>query len=380
MKSAPASIKQLQQLYLLTFVASILLLMLALGTSWAIRSKTQLFESRMLLLQQLLATPDHLLVELSSPASSGHDSLKTLSQLTDQWVARQEAIQTGSESLGIGEAAEADILARFMVIDSDFRNTVKAIRPQPSDEAFSVEEAIHTLRDFAPGYREAIEQIIVMWKMQYRRESDWLQGTVLLLILTTIGCLLLKKAFILGPIIRFLTVTHHRKTIIQEASTAQQRVIRDMPLTSQLSPGVGKKVSEPESESSTLADSCPADILIVEDHPANQKYILKLFEKLGYSADLASNGREAVEKALTKPYHLIFMDIQMPIMDGIQASHEILRQTAGQQQPVIVALTGSAEPEIQEQCLEVGMKDIIWKPVKRQQVSECILKWVGIPA
>ena len=380
MKSAPASIKQLQQLYLFTFVASVLLLLLALGVSWANRNKTQLFESRMLVLQQLLATPDQLLVELSSTTFSGHDSVMPFSPLTDQWVARQEALQTGSESQGIGQAADADILARFMAIDSDFRNTIKAIRPQASDEALFVEHAISTLRDFAPSYRIAINQIIDMWTIQYRRESDWLQGLAFMLIFAAIGILFLKKTFILGPILRFLAVTHQRKTIIQEASNTQKRVIQEIPVSAQASPAIGKKVTASEGESSTLADSCPADILIVEDHPANQKYILKLFEKLGYSPDIATNGREAVEKALSKPYHLIFMDIQMPIMDGIQASHEILRQTVGQHPPIIVALTGSAEPEIQEQCLEVGMKDIIWKPVKRQQVSECILKWVGIPA
>ncbi len=112
-----------------------------------------------------------------------------------------------------------------------------------------------------------------------------------------------------------------------------------------------------------FANKYPLDILVVEDNAINQRIILFFLKKLGYQPALASNGKEAVDAVLEKNYHLIFMDIQMPVMDGIQATINI-RNTPNLIQPVIIALTANVMREDITNFHKVGMNDFLGKPVK----------------
>jgi signal transduction histidine kinase/CheY-like chemotaxis protein len=103
-------------------------------------------------------------------------------------------------------------------------------------------------------------------------------------------------------------------------------------------------------------------ILVVDDNLINQKLALKLISKLGLKVDQALNGLEAVEKAKSFQYDLIFMDMQMPIMDGISATKEILDFNLNNK-PYIVAMTANAFQEDMEICQKVGMKDFLSKPI-----------------
>jgi signal transduction histidine kinase/CheY-like chemotaxis protein len=103
-------------------------------------------------------------------------------------------------------------------------------------------------------------------------------------------------------------------------------------------------------------------ILVVDDNLINQKLALKLISKLGLKVDQALNGLEAVEKAKSFQYDLIFMDMQMPIMDGISATKEILDFNLNKK-PYIVAMTANAFQEDMEICQKVGMKDFLSKPI-----------------
>ncbi|HZZ59416.1 MAG TPA: response regulator [Opitutaceae bacterium] len=121
-----------------------------------------------------------------------------------------------------------------------------------------------------------------------------------------------------------------------------------------------------------LAAEIPLRVLLAEDNSVNQKVAMGLLMRLGYRAELASNGREAVERALTGEFDLILMDLQMPEMDGLQASREIRKRLPRGQQPKIIALTANAMQGDRELCLSAGMDDYVAKPVKLPEVAAAI--------
>lgn len=113
-------------------------------------------------------------------------------------------------------------------------------------------------------------------------------------------------------------------------------------------------------------------ILLVEDNLINQKFAIKALEKLGYDPDIASNGKEAVEKVKASNYDLIFMDLQMPIMDGITATKEITKLKL-KQKPTIVAMTANAFKDDKDKSLEAGMSAFLTKPVSIKKIKDTIV-------
>lgn len=114
--------------------------------------------------------------------------------------------------------------------------------------------------------------------------------------------------------------------------------------------------------------------MIAEDNIINQKLIVNVFKILGYSADIAANGIEAVEAVKRKNYDLIFMDIQMPLMNGYEATRLILEHSDGER-PWIVAMTANAMTGDKESCFEAGMDDYITKPMKIETLVKVIKLW-----
>jgi CheY-like chemotaxis protein len=118
-------------------------------------------------------------------------------------------------------------------------------------------------------------------------------------------------------------------------------------------------------------------VLIAEDNLLNQKLALKMMEKLGCRADLAGNGREALRMIERGRYDLVFMDCQMPDMDGYEASAIIRRREkeSGGHLPII-AMTAHAMTGDRDKCMEAGMDDYISKPIRREEILQAISKWV----
>ncbi|MDP8956890.1 MAG: response regulator [Actinomycetota bacterium] len=115
----------------------------------------------------------------------------------------------------------------------------------------------------------------------------------------------------------------------------------------------------------------PLRILLTEDNAINQKVALKLLDKMGYRADVAANGLEAIEAVARQTYDLILMDVQMPEMDGLEATREIIARW-GDARPRIVAMTADAMQGDREKCLEAGMDDYMTKPIRTPDLISAI--------
>jgi CheY-like chemotaxis protein len=117
-------------------------------------------------------------------------------------------------------------------------------------------------------------------------------------------------------------------------------------------------------------------VLVAEDNAVNQKVAVRMLEKLGLRADVAGNGREALRMLQMAPYDLVFMDCQMPEMNGYEATAQIrLREGSGPRLP-IVALTADAAGEYRERCLQAGMDDVITKPVTLEDLGHALTTWL----
>ncbi|OKH16952.1 hypothetical protein NIES208_11255 [[Limnothrix rosea] IAM M-220] len=127
------------------------------------------------------------------------------------------------------------------------------------------------------------------------------------------------------------------------------------------------------TEGQSPAESFSSDlkILIAEDNIVNQKVAVLTLKKLGYTADIAENGQKAIEIIQKHPYDLIFMDIQMPRVDGIQATEWIRHEYQGTQ-PKIVAMTANAEAQNLQKCLDVGMDGYLTKPIRIKDIQEVL--------
>jgi two-component system sensor histidine kinase/response regulator len=124
---------------------------------------------------------------------------------------------------------------------------------------------------------------------------------------------------------------------------------------------------------SDFSHQYPFELLVAEDNLINQHVIVRILQKLGYKPDIVKDGKEALEAANQKNYGLILMDMQMPVLNGLEATR-LIRKTVVKQ-PVIIALTANAMEGTQQECLDAGMNDYISKPLKPDELMTMIRKW-----
>jgi signal transduction histidine kinase/ActR/RegA family two-component response regulator len=122
-----------------------------------------------------------------------------------------------------------------------------------------------------------------------------------------------------------------------------------------------------------MATRHPLRILLAEDKLVNQKLALRLLSQMGYAADVAVNGRIALEAIKAKPYDLVLMDVRMPEMDGLEASRQIRSKWKAHERPRIVAMTANAMQGDRESCLAAGMDDDVTKPIRVEALVQALL-------
>ena len=121
----------------------------------------------------------------------------------------------------------------------------------------------------------------------------------------------------------------------------------------------------------------PARILLAEDNVVNQKVALRILGQMGYRADVAGNGLEAIDAVERQTYDVVLMDVQMPEMDGFEASREINRRWPGARRPRIVAMTANAMQGDRELCAAAGMDDYVAKPIRVEELVAALERCGG---
>jgi signal transduction histidine kinase/ActR/RegA family two-component response regulator len=139
--------------------------------------------------------------------------------------------------------------------------------------------------------------------------------------------------------------------------------------------------AQPQNIQSALGDAAVytgMKALLVEDNPVNQLVAQRLLERLGFEVEIAENGAEALEKLDSSAYAVIFMDCQMPVMDGFEATHRI-RARAARPWQLIIAMTANTHAEDRKRCLDAGMDDFIPKPILVGHLIETLRKHLPAP-
>jgi PAS domain S-box-containing protein len=122
----------------------------------------------------------------------------------------------------------------------------------------------------------------------------------------------------------------------------------------------------------TMAQRLPLRILIAEDYVVNQKLALRLLAQMGYRADVAANGLETIEALERQPYDVVLMDVQMPEMDGLEATRRISARWPAGERPRIIAMTANAMQGDREMCLAAGMDDYVSKPIRVDELTQAL--------
>ncbi|HTA71229.1 MAG TPA: response regulator [Bryobacteraceae bacterium] len=178
-----------------------------------------------------------------------------------------------------------------------------------------------------------------------------------------------------GPVLRAVGFDGHvqkpvlaadlRDTIGEAIATAEKRA------------GISPVLRPPEKPRTEHRRTGSSRILLVEDDDVNQKYVLRVLQRNGIHADLAIDGRRAVDAVMKSDYDLVLMDVQMPRMDGLEATAQIRFREGTNRHTPIVGLTANALPGDRERCLAAGMDDYLSKPVSVEQLKNAIGQWVG---
>lgn len=116
-------------------------------------------------------------------------------------------------------------------------------------------------------------------------------------------------------------------------------------------------------------------VLVVDDHPVNQRLMVSMLRKLGYDTEIAEDGVQAVELAISHGYDFIFMDLQMPVMDGLEATKRIRELQKPGRRPRIIAMTANVMDGIKSKCLQAGMDDYVSKPLKLSTIKTILSKY-----
>lgn len=134
---------------------------------------------------------------------------------------------------------------------------------------------------------------------------------------------------------------------------------------------------QPRSDARPRAIEAEGDVLVVEDNVGNRMVLLTMLKRMGFSPEVATNGEEALAKLRQVRFRVVLMDIQMPVLDGIQATRMIRSEFPDEEQPHIIAVTANALDSVREESLEAGMDDFLTKPIRSHHLREVLGRVLG---
>jgi len=141
------------------------------------------------------------------------------------------------------------------------------------------------------------------------------------------------------------------------------------------SAATGRKAPAALTFDPSFASRLPLRILMADDNRVNQKVGSSFLEKLGYRAEVVGNGLEVLHALERQPYDIVFLDVQMPEMDGYEAARQLRRRWTGTDRPRIIAMTANAMQGDRERCLKAGMDDYIAKPMRAEDLRIALERW-----
>ena len=203
-------------------------------------------------------------------------------------------------------------------------------------------------------------------------KSDPAIRDTVLVMLTSVGCWDTVRHTESASLDACLSKPVRQSQLLNALATAWSRKLHVVPAAP------AKPASRMEEMKSAVAGRSagwPIRVLVAEDNVVNQKVAIRMLERLGLRADVAANGREAVSMFELLPYDLVFMDCQMPEMDGYEAAREIRRGEGPDRHVAVIAMTADAMAGCREQCLAAGMDDFIAKPVSMEALFEALQRW-----
>src|SRR5262249_28224669 len=140
----------------------------------------------------------------------------------------------------------------------------------------------------------------------------------------------------------------------------------------------GPGAAAPEAVAAPAVQPISAGVLLVEDNTVNQQVALGMLRVLGCRVEIAGNGREALDRLARERYDIIFMDCQMPEMDGYVATAELRRREGTSSRTPVVAMTAGAMEGDRETCLAAGMDDYVTKPLEMATIGSVLRRWVPV--
>ena len=295
------------------------------------------------------------------------------------WGWRAEAAATGGELMDrLRVHRYAAVLIDAELADCDLLAVGELVRGLPERERpplillapFSRRVISEMGLETRPGFAAMLPRPL--------RQTEWRQVLNRLLVPAPEAETIERAAAVLLPVVQ--PVVQPESLMVPESTVSSQLAELGQRVVALDSSGTAEIAVSGVSDQSVPVSS-GVRILVTEDNIVNQKVALKLIKKLGYEADLAANGREAVNMLAARTYALIFMDCQMPVLDGYRATAEIRRAESenrdGRRTP-IVAMTAHAMQGDREKCLAAGMDDYLTKPIQLSELRRAIDQWAVV--
>lgn len=287
--------------------------------------------------------PDYILGDSSRVRQVLVNLLSNAIKFTDEG---EVVLSVGASQLGVDAGADGRFLLQFSVKDTGIG--VAAEHFDRLFKSFSQVDTSTTRKYGGTGLGLAIsKQLVEMMGGHIGVESQYGQGSTFYFTIVT-QCVPVEQ---------------------KEERTARQQDRAARVQTSSL----GQPTAVPPSIDASLSQTYPLRILVAEDNRVNQKVALSLLGRMGYQADIANNGQEAIDALRERPYDVVLMDVQMPELDGVAATLQIRQLLPPPQQPFIIAMTAHALIGDREKYLQVGMDNYLSKPVRIQELQRVLI-------